>query len=92
MEETKVSQKGQVVIPKEFRDMFGIKEGGEVVMEAVDNGVLIMKKEKNPVKAMTGMFEGRFKKSSTFFTSSSNRTAFHTFLIAWNNPRFLLLR
>ena len=65
MEETTVSQKGQVVIPKEFRDMFGIEAGGKVIIEAVDEGVLIMKKEKDPVKAMTGMFEGRFKKSST---------------------------
>ncbi len=65
MEKAKVSQKGQIVIPKEFRDRFGIKEGGEVVVEAVEEGVLIMKKEKNPVKSMTGMFEGEFRKSST---------------------------
>ncbi len=65
MEKVKVSPKGQVVIPKEFRDRFGIKEGGEVVVEAVDEGVLIMKKEKDPVKAMTGMFKGKFTKSST---------------------------
>lgn len=64
MEKVKVSPKGQVVIPKEFRDRFGIKEGREVVVEAVEEGVLIMKKEKNPVKSMTGLFEGQFKKSS----------------------------
>lgn len=65
MQKTKVSAKGQVVIPKEFRDRFGIKEGGEVVVEAVDEGVLIMKRQKDPVRMMTGMFEGKFKKTST---------------------------
>lgn len=64
MEKVKVSTKGQVVIPKAFRDRFGIKEGKEVVVEAVEEGVLIMRKEKNPVKSMTGLFEGQFKKSS----------------------------
>jgi len=36
----------------------------EAVFEAVEEGVLIMKKEKNPVKSMVGLFEGKSKKSS----------------------------
>jgi len=64
MEKVKVSPKGQIVIPKEFRDQFGIKEGEEVVVERVKEGVLVMKKVKDPVKAMVGLFKGKTKKSS----------------------------
>ncbi len=64
MQKTRVSSKGQVVIPKALRNRFGIKEGGEVIVEAIEEGVLIMKKEKNPVKSMTGLFEGKTKKTS----------------------------
>jgi len=64
MEKVKVSPKGQIVIPKEFRDKFGIKEGEEVLVEESRKGVFIMKKEKNPVRAMVGLFEGKAKKSS----------------------------
>lgn len=64
MEKVKVSTKGQIVIPKELRHRFGIKEGEEVVVEESSKGVLVMKKEKSPVKAMVGLFEGKTKKSS----------------------------
>lgn len=64
MEKVRVSPKGQIVIPKEFRDKFGIKEGEEVVVEELEEGVLVMKKTKQPVKAMRGLFKGKFKKSS----------------------------
>jgi AbrB family looped-hinge helix DNA binding protein len=64
MEKVKVSPKGQIVIPKEFRDKFGIKEGEEVIVEESRKGVLVMRKEKNPVKTMVGLFEGKTKKSS----------------------------
>jgi AbrB family looped-hinge helix DNA binding protein len=64
MEKVKVSPKGQIVIPKEFRDKFGIKEGEEVIVEELEEGVLVMKKIKEPVKAMRGLFKGKFKKSS----------------------------
>jgi|GEM_PF-1420250 len=37
----KVSSKGQVVIPKPLREACGIHEGSEVVMIAVEEGILI---------------------------------------------------
>ena len=37
----KVSSKGQVAIPKPLRDAYGIKEGGEVLMVPVRDGVLV---------------------------------------------------
>ena len=37
----KVSSKGQVVIPKPLREAYGIREGSEVVMIAVEEGILV---------------------------------------------------
>lgn len=42
----RVGPKGQVVIPKVFRDVYGIKEGGEVVIIPTEEG-LIIKSEKS---------------------------------------------
>lgn len=65
MGKVKVSPKGQVVIPKPLRDRFGIKEGEEVQVEESKRGILVMKSEENPLKAMVGLFEGKTAKSST---------------------------
>jgi len=36
----KVGPKGQIVIPKVFREAYGIKEGGEVIVEPTDKGLI----------------------------------------------------
>ena len=41
----RVGPKGQVVIPKVFRDAYGIKEGGEVVIIPTEEGLIIKKKK-----------------------------------------------
>jgi AbrB family looped-hinge helix DNA binding protein len=41
METTKLSSKGQVVLPKAVRDAQGWREGTEFVVEAVADGVLL---------------------------------------------------
>jgi len=60
----KVGPKGQIVIPKVFRDAYGIKEGGEVIVEPTERGLIIkapadvktlMKKLKERRKMMKGM-------------------------------------
>jgi len=65
MKKVKVSLKGQIVIPKAVRDEMGIKEGDELIVESSEEGIIIMKKPKDPVKEMQGLFEGKFKKTST---------------------------
>lgn len=40
-----VSSKGQVTIPKEFREKMGLSSGSEVKFE-MENGKLVVKKEK----------------------------------------------
>lgn len=37
----KLTQKGQVTIPKHMRDRYGLRTGYEVEFEAMDGGVLI---------------------------------------------------
>ncbi|MEM3516417.1 MAG: AbrB/MazE/SpoVT family DNA-binding domain-containing protein [Candidatus Bathyarchaeia archaeon] len=37
----KVSNKGQILIPKIFRDEYGIEEGGQVIIEPTVEGLLI---------------------------------------------------
>ena len=64
MEESKVSTKGQIVIPKRLRDKLGIKKGEKVTIEEADEVLLVMKQVKRPVQAMRGLFKGKIKKSS----------------------------
>ena len=64
MEESKVSPKGQIVIPKRLRDKLGIKKGEKVTIEEADEVLLVMKQVKRPVQAMRGLFKGKTKKPS----------------------------
>jgi len=64
MEKAKVSSKGQLVIPKQFRDEMGIGKGKEVFVEEIDGVLLIIPIPKDPVKALRGISKGVFKKSS----------------------------
>ncbi len=42
----KVSSKGQVVIPKPIREAYGIKEGDEILIVPLEEGVLMKKAKK----------------------------------------------
>jgi len=42
---TKVSEKGQVVIPKEIRDMLGFKEGTRLIVVATEDAVVLQRIE-----------------------------------------------
>ncbi|MFM7879962.1 MAG: AbrB/MazE/SpoVT family DNA-binding domain-containing protein [Acidimicrobiaceae bacterium] len=52
----KIGPKGQVVIPKEFRDELGIEPGDEVEVSLSENGVLIQ--SVNATKSLRGIFSG----------------------------------
>ena len=52
----KVGPKGQVVIPKKFRDELGIEPGDEVVVSLSGNGVLIQ--PVHTTQSLRGMFAG----------------------------------
>lgn len=42
---TKISQRGQVVIPKEIRDRLGLKNGSKLLVIAVDDAIILQKAE-----------------------------------------------
>ena len=52
----KVGPKGQVVIPKKFRDKLGIEPGDEVIVSLSENGVLIQ--PVHATQSLRGMFAG----------------------------------
>jgi AbrB family looped-hinge helix DNA binding protein len=60
----KVGKKGQILIPKIFRERYGVEEGGQAVMEPTVEGLLIkgrpspdeiMDRLKKHVEAVRGM-------------------------------------
>jgi AbrB family looped-hinge helix DNA binding protein len=63
--ESKISSKGQIVIPKKLREKVGAKTGQRVQVEEVGGTFVIVPIPKNPVKAMRGLSKGIFVKSST---------------------------
>lgn len=50
MAKMRMGPKGQVVIPKAFRDDFGLKTGEEVIVERRDNEIAIKKTASNIVE------------------------------------------
>lgn len=52
----KVGPKGQVVIPKKFRDQLGIEPGDEVIVSLTESGVLVQAVHSS--QSLRGMFAG----------------------------------
>jgi AbrB family looped-hinge helix DNA binding protein len=68
---TKLSSKGQVVLPKSVRDEHGWVEGTEFVVESTARGVLLRPKQVFPVTHIDGVFgslpyRGKAKSLSEF--------------------------
>ncbi len=69
MEITKVSSKGQVVIPSKIRERLGITEGSTIALEVVNNMAVIKKIEeidfelvKQFKDSLEALKEGRIRK------------------------------
>ncbi|MBI4174490.1 MAG: AbrB/MazE/SpoVT family DNA-binding domain-containing protein [Candidatus Aenigmarchaeota archaeon] len=52
MEETTISSKGQLVIPKYLRDALGLKPGSIVLITKVENKLILVPKPDDPVKGL----------------------------------------
>ena len=52
MQESTITSKGQVTIPKEIREHFGWKDGEKIVFLERENEVVIRPKIKDPVKKL----------------------------------------
>lgn len=51
-ETTQITRKGQVTIPKEFRDAFGLEPGDEVVWQTGDDGIVVRKANRSSARGM----------------------------------------
>lgn len=49
---TRITRKGQVTIPKELRDEFGLEEGDELRWEKTDDGIQIRKATQSAGRGM----------------------------------------
>ncbi len=56
----RISERGQITIPKHLRDRYGMNRDVEVEITPVDNGLLIRKRsaELHPVDRVAGILDG----------------------------------
>jgi AbrB family looped-hinge helix DNA binding protein len=54
-----ITKKGQVTIPKPFRESLHIKEGDSLVFELKDNMLILTKKERKSILNLAGIAKGR---------------------------------
>ncbi len=66
----KLTQKGQVTIPKRFRDRYGLTQGSEVEFEAVEGGVLVRRADKPDVTILKAAIQQIRGSADTGFTTS----------------------
>jgi len=52
IETTRITRKGQVTIPKELREEFGLQEGDEIRWEKTDDGIRIRKATRSAGRGM----------------------------------------
>ncbi|MDR3556245.1 MAG: AbrB/MazE/SpoVT family DNA-binding domain-containing protein [Syntrophobacteraceae bacterium] len=55
----KTSSKGQIVIPKEFREKLGIGAGRKLLLRLVENHLEIVPLPEEPVKGLRGMLKAK---------------------------------
>jgi AbrB family looped-hinge helix DNA binding protein len=60
----RIGEKGQVVIPKELRDLTGIKEGTEVLVDAED-GTVTIRRAGPPTDDYVTYFRSTYSKKLT---------------------------
>ncbi len=54
-----VTQKGQVTIPKPFREKLHIKEGDSLIFEIKGDALILKKKERKSILSLGGIAKGR---------------------------------
>ncbi len=60
----KIMERGQITIPKKYRDLYGIRPGTELEMVVKEDGLLLVKKKLNqtPFSEVYGIL-GKLKES-----------------------------
>ncbi len=56
----RISERGQITIPKQFRDRFGMNKDVEVEITPTEDGLLIQKRSaaQHPVERVSGILDG----------------------------------
>ena len=54
-----ITEKGQVVIPKELREKHGIEVNGEVIVTEVSGHIAVLPAPKDPIEALKGSLKLR---------------------------------
>lgn len=57
MAKTKLSSRGQIVIPKEIRDKLGLSPGQKLEVYDEGNKIVLIAVPEDPVDSLNGMFE-----------------------------------
>jgi len=63
MPTTKVSSKGQIVIPREIRERLNISKGTELELIVIDGGIFLIRVPDDPLKSLRGMLRSKRKRS-----------------------------
>ena len=66
IEESKISKKGQITIPKDVRERLGLKVGDKVIFESISKGILIRKKEDSDINVILKEVSGIWKEHPLF--------------------------
>ena len=58
----RISERGQITIPKRFRDRYGMNRDAEVEITPTEHGLLIQKRSaaQHPVERVSGILNGAF--------------------------------
>jgi AbrB family looped-hinge helix DNA binding protein len=64
--ESKISKKGQIIIPKEIRERLGLKTGDKIILETVGQEVLLRKKGESDIKNILNEVGGMWKEHPLF--------------------------
>ena len=67
LESMKLSERGQVTIPKKHRDRFGLKPNTEIEFVEVDHQLVLRKKRRGrlPIESVRGILRGQANGRST---------------------------
>lgn len=60
MQIVQITPKGQILIPKKFRERYGVRPGSKVQILEEQDGLLIKPAPEDPIEAACGFIEGDF--------------------------------
>jgi AbrB family looped-hinge helix DNA binding protein len=93
---TRLSSKGQVVIPKELRDRLHLREGDELSVEEVDDAIVLRVTRASdeaifggpvPLSRVLGALAGRGRQKTPLTLDDMDRMAAEGAAMRWRKPK-----